>query len=46
VAITRLGQAEGSAVSKLRVHSFAISLDGYGAGPGQDLQNSLGVGGT
>jgi dihydrofolate reductase len=33
-------------VSKLRVHSFAISIDGYGAGPSQDLQNPLGVGGT
>jgi dihydrofolate reductase len=30
-------------VSKLRVQSFAISIDGYGAGPGQDLQNPLGV---
>ena len=29
---------------KLRVHSFPISLDGYGAGPGQDLDNPLGVG--
>ena len=30
---------------KLRVASFAISIDGYGAGPGQDLQHPLGVGG-
>jgi dihydrofolate reductase len=30
---------------KLRVHSFAISLDGYGAGPHQDRDNPLGVGG-
>jgi dihydrofolate reductase len=30
---------------KLRVHNFAISLDGYGAGPGQNLDNPLGVGG-
>jgi dihydrofolate reductase len=30
---------------KLRVHAFTISLDGYGAGPGQDLHNPLGVGG-
>jgi dihydrofolate reductase len=30
-------------MSKLRVQSFAISIDGYGAGPGQDLQNPLGV---
>jgi dihydrofolate reductase len=31
---------------KLRIHSFAISLDGYGAGPNQDLDNPLGVGGV
>jgi hypothetical protein len=30
-------------MSKLRVDSFSISIDGYGAGPGQDLQNPLGV---
>jgi dihydrofolate reductase len=28
---------------KLRAQSFAVSLDGYGAGPNQDLQNPLGV---
>ena len=32
-------------MSKLRVESFAISIDGYGAGLNQDLQNPLGVGG-
>jgi dihydrofolate reductase len=32
-------------VSKLRVLSFAVSLDGYGAGPNQDLQNPLGANG-
>ncbi len=32
-------------MSKLRVHSFAISVDGYGAGSNQDLDNPLGVGG-
>lgn len=32
-------------MTKLRVHSFAISIDGYGAGPNQDLANPLGVGG-
>jgi dihydrofolate reductase len=31
---------------RLRVESFTISLDGYGAGPRQDLDNPLGVGGT
>jgi hypothetical protein len=30
-------------MSRLRVHSFAISLDGYGAGPNHDLANPLGV---
>lgn len=30
-------------MSRLRVQSFGISLDGYGAGPRQDLQNPLGV---
>ena len=30
---------------KLRVHNFSISLDGYGAGPDQDRDNPLGVGG-
>ena len=30
---------------KLRVQGFSISLDGYGAGPGQSLENPLGVGG-
>ena len=30
---------------KLRVHSFSISLDGYGAGPGQSPDTPLGEGG-
>jgi dihydrofolate reductase len=30
-------------MSKLLVRSFGISIDGYGAGPSQDLQNPLGV---
>jgi dihydrofolate reductase len=30
-------------MSKLRVQSFAISTDGYAAGPNQDLQNPLGA---
>ena len=33
-------------MSKLRVESFTISLDGFGAGPDQDISNPLGVGGT
>jgi dihydrofolate reductase len=32
-------------MAKLRVHTFSISLDGYGAGPNQGLDNPLGVGG-
>ena len=32
-------------MSRLRVESFAISLDGYGAGPDQTLKEPLGVGG-
>jgi len=32
-------------MSKVRVQSFALSIDGYGAGPDQDLQNPLGVNG-
>ncbi len=32
-------------MGKLRVDGFALSLDGYGAGPRQDLDNPLGVGG-
>ena len=30
-------------MSKLRVQSFAVSIDGYGAGPNQDIDNPLGV---
>jgi dihydrofolate reductase len=32
-------------MTRLRVSCFSISLDGYGAGPGQDLQHPLGIGG-
>jgi dihydrofolate reductase len=32
-------------MGKLRVNCFAISLDGFGAGPRQDRENPLGVGG-
>ena len=32
-------------MTKLRVHCFGVSLDGYGAGPRQDLEHPLGVGG-
>ena len=33
-------------MGKLRVACFALSLDGYGAGPRQDRENPLGVGGA
>jgi dihydrofolate reductase len=32
-------------MSKLRVNAFGISIDGYGAGPDQALDNPMGVGG-
>jgi dihydrofolate reductase len=32
-------------MSKLRIHCFGVSLDGFGAGPNQDLDNPLGIGG-
>jgi dihydrofolate reductase len=32
-------------MSKLRISGFSISLDGYGAGPKQEVENPLGVGG-
>ena len=33
-------------MSKVRVQAFSISIDGFGAGPRQSLQDPLGVGGT
>lgn len=33
-------------MSRVRVNSFAVSLDGFGAGPNQDINNPLGVGGV
>jgi dihydrofolate reductase len=33
-------------MTRVRVDSFTISLDGYGAGPNQDISHPLGVGGT
>ena len=32
-------------MTRVRVESFTISLDGYGAGPDQDIHHGLGVGG-
>jgi dihydrofolate reductase len=36
---------EASFMSKVRVHSFGVSIDGFGAGPGQDRDHPLGVSG-
>jgi hypothetical protein len=33
-------------MTRVRVEGFTVSLDGYGAGPNQDIGNPLGVGGT
>lgn len=30
-------------MSRLRVASFGVSIDGFGSGPNQDLKNPLGV---
>lgn len=38
-------QAADRRHGKLRVHTFTVSVDGYGAGPGQNLENPLGIGG-
>lgn len=35
----------GNRVTRLRVESFSLSLDGFGAGPDQSLDDPLGVGG-
>jgi dihydrofolate reductase len=33
------------AMSKLKVHGFGVSIDGFGAGPNQSLQDPMGQGG-
>lgn len=33
-------------MTRVRVEGFTVSLDGYGAGPNQGIDNPLGVGGT
>jgi len=33
-------------MTRVRVNGFTISLDGYGAGPNQDIDNPIGLGGT
>jgi dihydrofolate reductase len=50
VVSSHMGQKSYSrgkhAMSKVRVAAFSVSLDGFGAGPRQDLENPLGVRGT
>lgn len=36
----------GSSMGKLVVRGFAVSIDGFGAGPEQDMANPLGAGGS
>src|SRR4030095_11514203 len=36
---------EGKAMGKVRAAAFSVSLDGYGAGAAQDVNNPLGIGG-
>jgi dihydrofolate reductase len=38
-------EPENHLMSKLRINSFAVSIDGYGAGLSQSLENPLGIGG-
>ncbi len=33
-------------MSKVKVAAFSVSLDGFGAGPNQNIDNPLGIGGT
>src|SRR5690349_19315852 len=40
-----LGRKGSTNMSRLRVNAFSISIDGYGAGPDQALENPMGVGG-
>jgi dihydrofolate reductase len=39
------GKDKENIMTKVRVAAFSVSLDGYGAGPDQDLENPLGRGG-
>lgn len=36
---------EDAIMSRVRIHDFSISIDGYGAGPNQSTSDPLGVGG-
>jgi dihydrofolate reductase len=45
LANNKYSEFYGALMPNLRVHAFGISVDGYGAGPNQSLENPLGVGG-
>jgi dihydrofolate reductase len=40
---TTITEAGEQPMGKVKVNAFSISLDGFGAGPGQDLEHPLGV---
>src|SRR4051794_17996193 len=40
------GGRRSDPMSRLRIHGFTLSLDGFGAGPAQDADNPLGIGGS
>src|SRR5271156_4501518 len=44
-ALVSVRSQDKTFMTKLRVRNFSISVDGFGAGPDQDLDNPLGVGG-
>jgi dihydrofolate reductase len=44
--VSTIADERNRIMSLLRVACFALSLDGYGAGPDQSLEHPLGVGGT
>jgi len=46
IPFTMVGCRNGAAMSIVKVAAFAVSLDGYAAGPRQSLENPLGVRGT
>lgn len=43
--VCRVNPARRDKLAKLRVHNFAMSVDGFAAGPRQDVEHPLGVGG-
>ena len=45
-AIVLAGRVEEVAVSRVRVHNFSVSLDGFGTGEGQSLEAAFGHEGT